>query len=43
MQDLDDMPKERNAFFIQVSFNKVIDVFKMETKKWIEKYGNVLK
>lgn len=43
IQELEDMPKERNAFFIQVQFVSVINAFKQQAKDWLDKYGNVVK
>lgn len=43
VQNYDDKPKERNAFFITVSFHSVIDAFKAQAKAWLDAYGNVLR
>ena len=43
VQNYDDKPKERNAFFITVSFHSVIDAFKNQAKAWLDAYGNVLR
>jgi dynein heavy chain len=37
------MPKERNAYFISVSFSSVISSFKNQAKEWLDKHGSVLR
>jgi len=41
--EFDEMPVERNAFFIGVSFASVISSFKNQAKEWLDKHGNVLR
>lgn len=41
--EYDEMPKERNAFFISVSFNNVIESFKSQAKDWLDRHGAILK
>lgn len=41
--EYDEMPKERNAFFISVSFNSVIESFKVQAKDWLDSYGGILR
>ena len=43
IQEFDEMPKERNAFFISEYFGNVIEGFKGQAKEWLDKHGNVLK
>lgn len=43
IQEFDEMPKERNAFFISEYFGGVIEGFKGQAKEWLDKHGNVLK
>ena len=43
IQEFDEMPKERNAFFISEYFGNVIEAFKGQAKEWLDKHGNVLK
>jgi dynein heavy chain len=43
IQEFDEMPKERNAFFISEYFGNVIEGFKGQAKDWLDKHGNVLK
>lgn len=41
--EFDSMPKERQAFFIQVNFNSIIQQFRNEAKTWLVKHGDVLR
>jgi dynein heavy chain, axonemal len=43
ISEFDEMPSERNAFFLSVSFSSVIDAFKNQAKEWLDKHGSVLK
>jgi len=41
--EYDEMPKERNAFFISVSFTSVIESFKVQAKDWLDRHGAILR
>lgn len=43
IQEFEEIPVYRNAFFIQVNFAKVISKFKNEAHEWLEKHGKVLR
>lgn len=43
IQEFDEMPKERNAYFICEQFGTVLEQFKDKAKSWLDRYGNVLK
>lgn len=42
IQEFENIPKVRNAFFIQVSFTDVKEVCKREARDWLNQYGDVL-
>ena len=41
--EYDEMPKERNAFFISVSFTSVIESFKIQAMDWLNRHGQILR
>lgn len=43
INEFEEIPVYRNAFFIQVNFGKVISKFKNEAQEWLDKHGKVLK
>lgn len=43
LHEFEEMPSERNSFFISVSFASVISSFKNQAKEWLDKYGSVLR
>lgn len=42
MNEYDEMPRERNAFYVQIYFGKVIEALQRQAKEWLNKYGKVL-
>jgi len=42
MNEYDEMPRERNAFYVQIYFGKVIQALQRQAKEWLNKYGKVL-
>ena len=42
MNEYDEMPRERNAFYVQIYFGKVIEALQRQAKEWLNKYGKVV-